>query len=77
MCISRLKWHCLSYYETRLDEKSFSYLKALIFGINDLEKSIKKAYASLYISHLLAISGLHINFMYYILVKLFQRVFKI
>ncbi len=77
MCISRLKWHWLSYYEKRLDEKSFSYLKALIFGINDLEKSIKKAYASLYISHLLAISGLHINFMYYILVKLFQRVFKI
>lgn len=37
------------------------YIKAFVFGINDIDFDMKRAYQNIGISHLLAISGSHIN----------------
>ncbi len=75
--VARAKAFAIEYYEKRLGEKSLAYIKALFFGINDLDSEMKEVYSSLYITHLLAISGLHIQFFYRILLLFFQKCFKI
>ncbi len=75
--LSRLKSNILDFYQSHLKEKSFSYVKTLIFGMNSLDSEVKEAYSIFYLSHLLAISGLHIHFIFQFLVFLFQRVLKI
>ncbi|MDE5546901.1 MAG: DNA internalization-related competence protein ComEC/Rec2 [Anaeroplasmataceae bacterium] len=75
--IARLRYSMLNYYEVRLNEKSFAYLKTLFFGISDLDKEVKSAYSILYISHLLAISGLHITFLYSFLIYFYRKCFRI
>ncbi|MDE6047236.1 MAG: DNA internalization-related competence protein ComEC/Rec2, partial [Anaeroplasmataceae bacterium] len=75
--IARLRHTLLKCYEGRLEEKSFAYLKTLFFGISDLDKEVKSAYSLLYLSHLLAISGLHITFLYNILICFYRKCFRI
>ncbi|MDE6408172.1 MAG: ComEC/Rec2 family competence protein, partial [Anaeroplasmataceae bacterium] len=75
--IARLRFFVLQHFESRLEPKSFAYVKALFFGISDLEKEVKTAYSILYISHLLAISGLHITFLYTVLLQFFRKFFHI
>ncbi len=67
----------LSFYQTRLGPKSFSYLSAILFGYNEMEEEVSNAYQSLYSAHILAISGLHIVFLNKLLKGLLQRLFKI
>lgn len=48
---------------TRINSlKSSSYIKALLFGDNKLDKEIKTSYQVNGISHLFSVSGFHINF---------------
>lgn len=48
---------------TRINNlKSSSYIKALLFGDNKLDKEIKTSYQVNGISHLFSVSGFHINF---------------
>ena len=48
---------------TRINNlKSSSYIKALLFGDNKLDKEIKTSYQINGISHLFSVSGFHINF---------------
>lgn len=48
---------------TRINNlKSSSYIKALLFGDNKLDKEIKTSYQTNGISHLFSVSGFHINF---------------
>lgn len=75
--IAKVRYKILNYYESCLKEKSFTYLKALIFGITDLDKEVKRVYSILYLSHILAISGLHITFLYSILIFIFQKFFRL
>ncbi len=75
--INKLKYEILNYYKKNLNEKSYNYLKSIIFGIVDLDKETKEAFSTLYISHILAISGIHILFLYKLLVKLFEKIFRI
>lgn len=77
LTIGSLRHRALNYYESRLNAKTFSYLKAIIFGESNLDDEINDAYKSLYISHILTISGMHIMFLYKILVMFFNKVFKI
>ena len=72
-----IKHKIIDFYDKKLDDKSFSYFKALVLGINDIEDDVKDAYSSLYISHILAISGMHLVFIYKVLVSLFRFLFKI
>lgn len=75
--IGSLRDSVLKYYESKLNTKTFTYLKAIIFGESDLEDDINDAYKVLYISHILTISGMHIMFLYKMLVIFFNKVFKI
>ncbi len=75
--LNKLKYDILNYYKKNLSEKSFNYLNAIIFGIVDLDVETKEAFSTLYISHILAISGMHIMFLYKLLIKFFEKIFHI
>lgn len=75
--ISRLKMIVLDFFQNRLGSKSFSYVQTLFFGQNELNTEVKNAYSLLYLSHILTISGLHIQFLYKGLLWIFQKIFRI
>lgn len=60
---------------TRINSlKSSSYIKALLFGDNKLDKEIKTSYQINGISHLFSVSGFHINFITTIIYFYLDRV---
>lgn len=60
---------------TRINSlKSSNYIKALLFGDNKLDKEIKTSYQINGISHLLSVSGFHINFITSIIYFYLDRV---
>ena len=60
---------------TRINNlKSSSYIKALLFGDNKLDKEIKTSYQINGISHLFSVSGFHINFITTIIYSYLDRV---
>ena len=60
---------------TRINNlKSSSYIKALLFGDNKLDKEIKTSYQTNGISHLFSVSGFHINFITSIIYFYLDRV---
>lgn len=75
--VKTLKYDILNFYENKLSENTFLYVKSLIFGVSDFNDNLKEAYANLYISHILAISGMHIMFLCKLLSFLCQKVLKI
>ena len=75
--INTLRYKLSNYYSKVLSEECFIYVKALFLGQNDFDDSLKDSYSLLGISHILAISGLHINMLYTALVFLFRRIFRI
>ncbi|MBO5711196.1 MAG: ComEC/Rec2 family competence protein, partial [Acholeplasmatales bacterium] len=75
--INTIKYKLINYYEQVLNEECFVYVKALFLGQNDFNDELKNAYSLLGISHILAISGLHINMLYTALVFIFRRLFRI
>lgn len=68
-----IKNHLLETIEKRSNSE---YLKLFILGQNTLDEEIKKSYQYNGISHLFAISGMHIVILTFVLTKLFQRIFK-
>lgn len=72
-----LKQIILSFYQEKLGPKSFAYLQAILFGEVALEKEVKTSYTSLYSSHILAISGLHILFINRFLKIIWRKLFHI
>ena len=74
--INSVKYYYLKYLKNNLSEDSYNYVLAMVFGDNNLEDDIKDGYSALGISHVLAISGLHILFLYkiisFIMLKLFH-----
>ena len=74
--IYSLKYYYSNYLKNNLSLESYSYVMAMVFGDNILESNIKDAYSTIGISHILAISGLHIIFLFnilsFILLKLFH-----
>lgn len=75
--IEEIRYSILNYYQKTLGTKSYQYISSIIFGVVELEKDVKEAYQTLYSSHILAISGLHILFIYQIIKKLLQKVLLI
>ena len=58
-------------------KKSYSYINSLIFGVNDyIDDQVLESYRSIGISHLFAISGLHISF-FISFISLFFDKFKV
>ncbi len=74
--LNLLKYRYMNYLKDKLDENTFMYIKAIVFAENDISSDLKEGYSILGISHILAISGLHImlifNFLSFILNKLFR-----
>ncbi|MBQ7641157.1 MAG: DNA internalization-related competence protein ComEC/Rec2 [Acholeplasmatales bacterium] len=73
--IYSLKNMYLNYLKNNLSEESFNYVNAIVFGNNNLESNIKDSYSILGLSHILAISGLHIIFLFKIISFLLLKIF--
>lgn len=63
-------------FERANRSKNKDYLKTLILGQNSLEEEVKKSYYSNGISHLFAISGMHITLLTTILFSFFNLITK-
>jgi len=74
--LNLLKYRYMNYLKDKLNENTFMYIKAIVFAENDISSDLKEGYSILGISHILAISGLHImlifNFLSFILNKFFR-----
>lgn len=74
--INRIRLYYTNYLKDNLSKDSYNYIMALVFGKNMLEDNISDSYSVLGISHIMAISGLHILFLFqiisFILLKLFN-----
>lgn len=72
-----LKYYALNYLQQRLSECSYSYVSTVVFADNQLEDTLRNGYSALGISHILAISGLHILLLYKSLSFFLLRIFRI
>ena len=73
--IYSLKYMYSNYLKSNLSNDSYAYVMAMVFGDNILESNIKDSYSTIGISHILAISGLHILFLFKILSFIFLKLF--
>ena len=62
--------------QLQLSENSFKYVKAIVFAENDFESDLKEGYSVLGISHILAISGMHIMLLFSVLKSFLYKVFR-
>lgn len=75
--IASFRFKAINYYENKLGKSASAYIKALIFGYSDFDEKIQDAYSTLFISHILIISGMHILIIFKFLKLLFQKTFKL
>lgn len=75
LSINSLKYYYLKYLSNILSSESFSYVNQMVFGNNNMDSDIKEGYSVLGISHILAISGLHILFLFKIISFILLKVF--
>lgn len=73
--IYSIKYYYKAYLKKQLNKESYDYINAVVFGNNQLEDNIKESYSILGISHILAISGLHIIFLYHLLSFFLLKIF--
>lgn len=73
--INMLKYNILKAYKKILSEESYQYLSALIFAENVFDSSLKDGYSLLGISHIVAVSGMHILFLYKLISILYLNLF--
>ena len=74
--LNSLKYSYLGYLKSKLSSESYSYTSTMVFQSNELDSNIKDSYSILGISHILAISGLHIIFLYSIISFILLKLFK-
>ena len=72
-----IKYNIIEYFDNKLDDNSFVYVKTIVLGVNDLDEELKNGYSILGISHILAISGLHIMLLFKVLSYIFKRYLSI
>ena len=73
---NRLKALYTNYLKDNISNESYMYIMSLVFGNNILEDNIKDSYSIIGISHIMAISGLHILFLFHIISFILLKVFK-
>lgn len=74
--IKLIKYYIKNYLENKIDSESYSYIKAIVLSENDISKDLKSSYSSLGLSHIFAISGMHIILIYTILSFIMLKLFK-
>ncbi|MBQ9124137.1 MAG: DNA internalization-related competence protein ComEC/Rec2 [Acholeplasmatales bacterium] len=74
--INNIKYNYLNYLEKHLSNASYQYVEALVFGNNNIDDELNEGYQILGLSHILAISGLHILMLYKIISFLLLKLFK-
>ena len=75
--LQSLRYSLISFSDERLGKNTALYVNALIFGQMSFEPDLKEAYSTLYLSHILVISGMHLLILYNFIIKILQKVFKI
>ena len=75
--IESLKYYYLKYLKDNLSTDTYNYISSVVFADNIIDKDIKDSYSALGISHILAISGMHIILIFNILSFIFLKLFKI
>ncbi len=73
----RIKNLLLNYLKDKLSSDSFLYVEAMIFQNNNFDDDLKNGYNVLGISHILAISGLHIMLIYKIIAFILLKFLKL
>lgn len=76
-CKNTIKYNIIDYLKSNLKDNTYLYVKAIVLGENDLDEDLKKGYSMLGISHILAISGLHIMLLYKALSLIFKKYLNI
>lgn len=71
-----IKYYLLKFYEEKLSKETYQYVSAMVFADNNLEEDLKEGYSVLGISHILAISGLHIMLLFKIISLLSFKLLK-
>ncbi len=74
--LNLLKYYFMNYLNNKIDNDSFDYIKAIVLSENDLNKDLKNGYSLLGISHILAISGMHIILLFNIISFLLKKIFR-
>ena len=74
--ISSIKDNYLNYLSNNLSTNTYQYVSKLVFGKNNIDSNLKDSYSLLGISHVLAISGLHIMILYSIISFIMLKLFK-
>ncbi len=74
--LNLFKYYYESYLENKIDDDSYQYIKAIVFSDNDLEQDLKNGYSILGISHILAISGMHIVLLFHFISFLLKKIFR-
>lgn len=68
--IEEIEYRVLTFYEENLSLEAFDYVNALVFGNNEFDDEFKSDLSNLGITHLFAISGLHILLLFSIIKRL-------
>ena len=74
--LNLFKYYYELYLENKTEEDSYQYIKAIVFSDNDLERDLKNGYSILGISHILAISGMHIVLLFHFISFLLKKIFR-
>ncbi len=75
--LKNIRYNLIRLSEERFGKSTALYVNALVFGQASFEANLKEAYSTLYISHILVISGMHLMLLYSFIVRLLQKFFKI
>lgn len=77
MSFGIIKYNINNYFKNSLSNNTYKYVEAIVLADNNLEDDLKEGYSILGISHILAISGLHIMLLFKLLSFILFKVFKI
>ncbi len=73
--LKRIKVNSLNILESKLKPETFAYVKTMVFAENELEDTVNDGFSALGLSHILAISGMHIMLLFQAIGFLIWKVF--
>lgn len=74
--INIIKNKMIEFYKEKLSPDAFNYISTMVLSSNSLDENLKEGYSVLGISYILAISGMHIIFLYKIISWILFKIFR-